>query len=163
MDRSFRDEPADARPTVSTRDFVLEKDPFFTARRAIPSREPGVAVRVGADVTRGEAHAEYVGMLRLSAAGAETVRGLLDELAAEGWDRPFHGAPSVREAGLPHLRFHDLRHACATLLLAQGVHPRVVMEILGHSQIAMTMDVYSHVFPELQEHAASEMEALLTG
>ena len=103
VDRSFRDEPVDARPAVSARDFVVEKDPFFTARRAIPSREPGVAVRVGVDVTRGDAHAEFVGMLRLSEAGAETVQALLGELAAGGWDQPFQGAHSAREAGLPHL------------------------------------------------------------
>ena len=48
-------------------------------------------------------------------------------------------------AGLPQRRFHDLRHSCATLLLAQGVSPRVVMEILGHSQIALTMNTYTHV------------------
>ena len=45
---------------------------------------------------------------------------------------------ALAEAGLPKLRFHDLRHTCATLLLARGVHPRLVMEILGHSQIAVT-------------------------
>src|SRR5262249_40590509 len=48
---------------------------------------------------------------------------------------------------LPHQRFHDLRHTCATLLLVQGVPARVVMEILGHSQISLTLDTYSHVVP----------------
>jgi integrase len=64
-------------------------------------------------------------------------------------------------AGLRHIRFHDLRHTCATLLLVQGVHPRVVMEILGHSQISLTMDTYSHVIPTLQEDAAAKMNTLL--
>jgi integrase len=65
--------------------------------------------------------------------------------------------------GLPRRRFHDLRHSCATLLLAQGVHPRVVMETLGHSQIAMTMNTYSPVMPALQRDAANQMDAMLTG
>jgi len=66
-------------------------------------------------------------------------------------------------AGLPKQRFHDLRHACASLLLAQGVHPRVVMETLGHSQIGLTMNVYSHVVPALQREAAAQMDAILAG
>jgi integrase len=65
------------------------------------------------------------------------------------------------DAGLPRLRFHDLRHTAASLLLAQGVHPRVVMEILGHSQIKLTMDTYSHVIPALQREAADKMNAIL--
>ena len=67
----------------------------------------------------------------------------------------------LEQAGLPHMRFHDLRHTCASLLLAQGVHPRVVMEILGHSQISLTMDTYSHVIPSLQREAAQQMDAAL--
>ena len=59
------------------------------------------------------------------------------------------------------MRFHDLRHACASLLLVQGVHPRVVMETLGHSQISLTMNTYSHVLPALQREAADRMEAVL--
>jgi integrase len=66
-------------------------------------------------------------------------------------------------AGLPCQRFHDLRHACATLLLAQSVHPRVVMETIGHSQISMTLDTYSHVIPALQRDAADRMDAVLGG
>ena len=64
-------------------------------------------------------------------------------------------------AGLPRMRFHDLRHGAATLLLAQGVHPRVVMETLGHSTIAVTMNVYSHVVPALQREAADRLDAAL--
>ena len=64
-------------------------------------------------------------------------------------------------AGLPPLRFHDLRHSCASFLLAQGVSPRVVMEILGHSQISLTMNTYAHVLPSLQTEAAHRMNALL--
>ena len=66
-------------------------------------------------------------------------------------------------AGLPQRRFHDLRHSCATLLLAQGVSPRVVMEILGHSQIALTMNTYTHVLPELKRDAAQRMDRVVSG
>lgn len=60
-------------------------------------------------------------------------------------------------AGLPNIRFHDLRHSCASLLLAQGVHPRVVMEILGHSTITLTMNTYSHVLPQAQRDALDRL------
>jgi integrase len=61
-------------------------------------------------------------------------------------------------AGVRRLRVHDLRHTCASLLLAQGVPARVVMEVLGHSQISVTMDLYTHVLPGVQQVAAAEME-----
>lgn len=61
---------------------------------------------------------------------------------------------------LPRLRFHDLRHSCATLLLSQGVDVRTIMEILGHSQISLTMNTYSHVVPALKEEAAAKMDAV---
>src|SRR5262249_21668358 len=64
------------------------------------------------------------------------------------------------KAELPSIRFHDLRHTCASLLLAQGVPLRVVMETLGHSQISLTADTYTHVMPVLQREAADRMEAL---
>jgi integrase len=67
----------------------------------------------------------------------------------------------LTKAGLPQRRFHDLRHSCATLLLVQGVSPRVVMDVLGHSQIALTMNTYSHVIPELRRQAADRMEDLI--
>jgi integrase len=67
----------------------------------------------------------------------------------------------LRRAGLPHMRFYDLRHGCASLLLAQGVHPRVVMETLGHSSIALTMNTYSHVSRALLVEAAASIDAAL--
>ena len=69
-------------------------------------------------------------------------------------------AHSKRPA-FPKKRFHDLRHTRASLLLAQGAQPRVVMDILGHSQISLTMDTYSHVIPALTREAASHMDAIL--
>jgi integrase len=64
----------------------------------------------------------------------------------------------LQDAELPKMRLHDLRHTCATLLLGQGVHPRVVMDTLGHSQISLTLDTYSHVLPSLQAEAARQMD-----
>ncbi len=61
------------------------------------------------------------------------------------------------------MRFHDLRHCCASLLLAQNVHPKVVQEILGHSQISLTADTYGHLTKKLAVEAAERMEQALTG
>ena len=69
----------------------------------------------------------------------------------------------LKSAGLRHQRFHDLRHANASLLLAEGVHPRVVMEMLGHSQISLTLNTYSHVIPSLQDDAVARVDAALGG
>jgi integrase len=62
------------------------------------------------------------------------------------------------EAGLPSMRFHDLRHSAATLLLSMGVHMKVVQEILGHSNFAVTANTYSHVFPSMQEEAMGKWD-----
>jgi integrase len=67
----------------------------------------------------------------------------------------------LHRAGLPRLRVHDLRHTAATLLLEEGTHPKVVQDLLGHSTIAMTLDLYSHVTPRLQEEATARMQELL--
>jgi integrase len=63
--------------------------------------------------------------------------------------------------GLPHINPHALRHTAASLLLAQGVHPRVIMETLGHSQISTTMNLYAHVMGEVQREAAESMDRIL--
>jgi integrase len=73
--------------------------------------------------------------------------------------RHFKGV--IEKSGLPEIRFHDLRHTHATLLLAAGVHPKVVQERLGHSQISLTLDTYSHVIPSLQTEAADQFETIL--
>ena len=70
--------------------------------------------------------------------------------------------PLLERAGLPKtVRLHDLRHTCATLLLGKGVHPKIVQELLGHATIAITLDTYSHVLPNIQGEAVSAMESAL--
>ena len=56
------------------------------------------------------------------------------------------------------MRFHDLRHSAATILLAMNVHPKVVQEILGHSQISVTMDLYSHALPSMQDDVTKQWD-----
>jgi integrase len=75
---------------------------------------------------------------------------------------PRHFKPLLKRAGLPNIRFHDLRHTCATLLLAKGVHPKIVSEMLGHSSVSITLDNYSHVIPGLGDAAAGAMDEVLS-
>ena len=67
----------------------------------------------------------------------------------------------ARRTGLPHARFHDLRHTHATLMLVSGVHPKIVQERLGHASVAFTLDVYSHSVAGLQEAAARRLDEVL--
>jgi len=83
---------------------------------------------------------------------------------------PLHGTYVLRclfkllaSAGLPRIRFHDLRHTAATLLLSARVNPKVVSEMLGHATIAITLDIYSHVLPDMQQDAALAMGTLMYG
>lgn len=69
----------------------------------------------------------------------------------------------LKKADLPDIRFHDLRHCTATLLLSKGVHPKIVQEILGHSEISMTLDTYSHVLPTLQRDAMDGLNDFFDG
>ena len=69
----------------------------------------------------------------------------------------------LEESGLRRQRFHDLRHSCASLMIAQGVQSREVMEQLGHSTIVMTLNRYAHIFREAQVETAKKMGQILTG
>lgn len=71
--------------------------------------------------------------------------------------------PLLSKAGLPRVRFHDLRHSYASIALSRGVHPKVVQEAMGHSTISVTLDTYSHVVPSLQRDAAREVGDALFG
>jgi integrase len=67
----------------------------------------------------------------------------------------------LKKAGLPDVRFHDLRHTAATLMLQQGTNPKIVQERLGHSDISLTLNTYSHVLPSMQEETAEKLDELL--
>lgn len=69
----------------------------------------------------------------------------------------------LKRSGVTRIRFHDLRHTHATLLLKQGVHPKIVSERLGHSSVQITLDTYSHLLPNMQEAAALRFGELLEG
>lgn len=71
---------------------------------------------------------------------------------------PKTGAAGLEKEGV---RFHDLRHASATLMLAAGTHPKIVQEQLGHSQIGITLDTYSHCLPSMQKEAAEVLDNIL--
>jgi integrase len=93
-----------------------------------------------------------------------------DLLFANHLGEPLHAgsisqqfAVRVRRAGVPKLRMHDLRHTHASLMLAAGVHPKVVSDRLGHSSISITLDLYSHVTPGLDEQAAERAAGLVFG
>ena len=77
------------------------------------------------------------------------------------WAVRRHFAAPLQRAGLPAIHFHDLRHTTATLLLGQGVHPKVVADLLGHATVAITLDRYSHVAVAMHQQAADALEAVL--
>lgn len=68
----------------------------------------------------------------------------------------------LEDAGLPDIRFHDLRHSAATLLLSLGIHAKIVQEILGHSNIGTTANIYSHVLPTIQQGAMDKLSTLFS-
>ena len=84
-------------------------------------------------------------------------KGLHPQLVSQAFER------SVGRAGVPVIRFHDLRHTHATLMLGAGVHPKVVQERLGHASIQITLDTYSHVMPGMQAGAAAKLADLVFG
>lgn len=69
--------------------------------------------------------------------------------------------PLLRRANLPNIRFHELRHTCATLLLSKNVHPKLVQELLGHASISTTLDTYSHVLCGMSRCVAHTMDNIL--
>lgn len=80
-------------------------------------------------------------------------------ISARNLDRQFKSV--LQKSGCPDIRFHDLRHTHATMLLESGVHPKIVQERLGHSDIAVTLNTYSHVMPILQGIAADQIDSIL--
>jgi len=70
--------------------------------------------------------------------------------------------PILKRAGLPSIRLHDLRHTCATLMLYEGIHVKLVQELLGHATISITLDTYSHLLPGMSGEAAGAMERIFS-
>lgn len=70
--------------------------------------------------------------------------------------------PLLAEAGLRPIRFHDLRYTCATLMLSQGMNPKITQEQLGHATIAQTMNTYSHDLPDMQDQNAAALETAMS-
>jgi integrase len=125
---------------------VLTEPKTQNARRSI--KVPKFALEVLAKEVEGKSGTDYV--FATSRATPFSPRNVV---------RDFKTA--LNKAELPEIRFHDLRHTCATLHLLAGTHPKAVQEILGHSQISLTMNTYSHVLPSVQYEAAERMDGLL--
>ena len=106
--------------------------------------------------------------MRLRAGPTWQEHGLLFPNAVGKWLSPTNiynrlYFPLLERAGLPRIRFHDLRHSCATLLLAQRVDIKTVSTILGHASISITADTYTHAVPHLQSEAMDRLGDLLAG
>jgi integrase len=70
-----------------------------------------------------------------------------------------HFKPLLKRAGLPNMRFHDLRHTCVTLLGKKNVNPKIVQDTLGHASLSMTLGVYSHLQAAMKDEAAAAMDS----
>ena len=137
--------------------YALKQPKSRTSRRKIPLPETCAAALAE---HRRRQHAEQ------QAAGAAWTD--LDLLFSTTTGEPLHRTEVSRQfkkllesAGMPSRRLYDCRHTAATFPLAQGVSPRVMMEILGHSSFSLTMDTYAHVLPELMRDAATAMDRVL--
>ena len=127
----------------SRRQVALSKQPIDALRRHRVA-QAAERLRIGAAWEDGD-------LVFCSAAGRP--------ITASGLRRSYE--PLLKRAGLPRMRFHDLRHTSATLLLGRGVHPKVVSEMLGHTRISTTLDLYSHVSMTMQQQAAEAFDAIL--
>jgi integrase len=138
-------------------------------RQDLKSVQSRRAVELGPSVIRAlRAHRGRQAAQRLEAGAAWRDEGLVfpDEVGSPvaPWRlREREMSPAVKAAGVPVVRFHDLRHTAATLMRARGVGLDVVSRVLGHSSIRITGDVYGHMLPEMRAQAARAMEGLFTG
>jgi len=139
---------------ISGRGFVLQEPKTAKSRRAI-ALSPSVCILL----RQRQAHQfEEKLLLGVSCRDDDLVFARRDGWPLDPSTITHAFGQIVKRAGLPHIRFHDLRHTHATLMLKQGIHPKIVSERLGHSNISISLDTYSHVLPGLQEAAARRFE-----
>ena len=161
------DFPARALTVAGTLQRVKHVDGTSTLERALPKtktsmrRIPLTAVAVDALTRHRQRHDEHVELLGPDWAASGLV--FTNELGGAIEPRNLLSrsfTPLLAEAGIPHVRFHDLRHTAATLMAASGVHTKVVSEMLGHASVGITLDLYSHVTPSMGQQAVTAMETL---
>jgi integrase len=140
---------------------------------------PGRGLRVSAPKTARSRRNVLIGDVCAAALAKHRERQATEQAGLSEWEdndlvfpnrlgRPMHAtnllarsfADLLERAAVPRVRFHDLRHTAATLLLGQGVHPKVVSEMLGHTSISITLDLYSHATPTMQREAAGAFDRL---
>jgi integrase len=149
---------------------VKHSDGTSTLERAQPKTKTSMRQipLTAAAVNALKRHAQRQGQQRAVAGSEWTDTGLVFTNERGGAVEPRNllsrsFAPLLSEAGIPHVRFHDLRHTAATLMAAQGVHTKVVSEMLGHASVGITLDLYSHVTPSMAQQAVTAMENLFDG
>jgi integrase len=139
--------------------------PLFTAPKTSKSRRRIKLTATTTDALKRHRATQNAHRLKLGTLWEN--QGLVFPNRTGGAMRPWSltGGPFARlleRAEIPQkVRFHDLRHTCATLLLAQGAHPRLVQELLGHASSSITLDIYSHVLPGMNDGLADMMERAL--
>jgi integrase len=148
--------------TVRVRRSLSQTDegPVLTAPKSAKSRRRIKLSRASVEALK--AHRARQNAERLKLGGAWEDRGLVFPNRTGGFLSPYllTDGPLKRpleRAGLPPIRFHDLRHTCATILLSRGVHAKLVQELLGHATISITLDTYSHVLPGMDDGLADAM------
>ena len=138
-------------------EFSVREPKSAHSRRLIPM-PPSLAILLRSQKEHEEQQKELFG---ITVAPTDLVFAHLDGSPLDPSTVSHTFAQIVTESGLKNVRFHDLRHAHASLMLRTGANPKVISERLGHSSIAITMDIYSHVMPGLQEEAAIRFEEAL--
>ena len=138
-------------------EFSVREPKSAHSRRLIPM-PPSLAILLRSHKEHEEQQKELLG---ITVAPTDLVFAHLDGSPLDPSTVSHTFAQIVTESGLKNVRFHDLRHAHASLMLRTGANPKVISERLGHSSIAITMDIYSHVMPGLQEEAAIRFEEAL--
>jgi integrase len=139
---------------ISGKGFVVQSPKTKHGRRAIVLSPAAIALLRGVKIRQSELRLQLGPAYRLH----DLVFSVTDggPINARNLMRAFYRMLDV--AGLPPIRFHDLRHTHATMLLEQDVHPKIVSERLGHASVGITLDTYSHVLPSMQRALADRLD-----